>query len=251
MIARALQEWRRWTPAALTVAGIIFGLWAAIDEAAWARFANRDAAALVNGQPIARDDLDRAFVSLSSDRRTPMTAQDRARVLERLIEDELLAQRAVALGLASSDPNARKVLVRSLIDSVVLTQEPPDEAALKAYFDANPSLFVSPPLIAVAGVEGPVAGLPTTPMTLDKLKDYLGAGAEALLPLTPGQTAGPFQFAGRTFSLRVVARTGGAPLAFAAARDQVLARYQNERNGQRLRDYLDTLKRRAAIERFE
>jgi hypothetical protein len=251
MIGGLQQSWRSWAPAALTLAGIALGLWAAIEEASLTRFANRDAAALVNGQPIPREDVDRAFVSLSSDRRTPMTAEDRARVLERLIEDELLAQRAVAMGLASSDPNARKVLVRSLIDSIVLTQEPLNDMALEAFYNANQNLFVSPPMLSVAGAEGPVPGLPSTPMTVDKLKDYLGAGAEALLPLSPGQTAGPFKFAGQSFTLRVSARSGGAPLTFAEARPQVAARAQAERDGRRLRDYLDGLKRRAAIERFE
>jgi hypothetical protein len=106
-------------------------------------------------------------------------------------------------------------------------------------------------MLSVEGVEGPVPGLPSTPMTIDKLKDYLGAGAEALLPLAPGQTAGPFKLAGQGFTLRVTARAGGEPLDFAAARAQVLARAQAERDGRRLRDYLDGLKRRAAIERFE
>lgn len=251
MIPNLLQRWRSWTPPALTVVGIVLGLWAAIDEAKLTRFAHRDAAALVNGQPISRDDVDRAFVSLSTDRRTPLTQDDRAKVLERLIEDELLAQRAVALGLASSDPNARKVLVRSLIDSIVLTQEPLAEADLRRFYEANRSVFVSPPVLTVTGVEGAVPGLPATGMTIDKLKDYVGAGAEALLPLDVGQTAGPFRFAGQSFTLRVVAREGGAPLDYTAAREQVLARAQTERDGKRLRDYLEGLKRRAAIERFE
>jgi hypothetical protein len=243
--------WRDWLPAALTIAGLCFGTIAAIQEFRLQRLAHSDAAAFVNGQPIAQDDVERALAALGADRRAALTRADRDKVLERLIEDELLAQRAVALGLAANDPNARKVLIRGLIDSLVAAAPPPAEDDLRRYFDANANIFRGADLIAVAPAEGVVKGLPSTPMTIEKLKDYVGETAETLRDVPVGGAAGPFRFAGQEFRLRVVSRSGGARATFDASRDAVLARYVVERDGRRVRAYLDGLKRSAKIERVE
>jgi hypothetical protein len=244
-------SWRVWAPAALTIAGLCLGMAASIQEVRLQRLAHGDAAAFVNGQPIMSDDVERALASMGADRRAALTQADRRKVLERLIEDELLAQRAVALGLPVSDPNARKVLIRGLIDSLVATAPAPTGDELRRYYNANPGLFREADLISVAPEGGPVRGLPATPMTIDKLKDYLGGGAEALAAVPVGGTAGPFSFAGQSFRVRVTARIGGGSPPFDQARDAVLTQYIAVRDGQRLRSYIDSLKRTAKIERVE
>jgi hypothetical protein len=246
-----IAQWRRWAPTALTAAGLILGLVASIQEFQLQRLAHGDAVALVNGQPIARDDLDRALAAMGADRRAQLTRQDRDNVLERLIEDELLAQRAVSLGLPVSDPNARKVLIRGLVDSLVATAPEPSDDAVRAYFDANPGLFRAPDMISVAPVGEAVPGLPTTPMTVAKLKDYLGGDAEKLAALSVGATSGPFRFAGRSFEVRITARQGGDTADFTRVRDAVRARLIVDRDGKRLRSYIDSLKRAAKVERTE
>lgn len=246
-----IGTWRDWAPAALTVLGLALGLTASIRELNFQRLAHGDAAALVNGQPISREDVERALASVGADRRAALTRQDRDKVLERLIEDELLAQRAVSLGLASTDPNARKVLIRGLIDSLVAAAPAPSEDEMRAFFEANPDLFSGADVIAVTPVGAAVPGLPTTPMTIDKLKDYLGGDAESLRGLAAGDSAGPFKFAGQEFRLRIASRNGGAPATFETAREAVAARFIAERDGRRLRGYLESLKRAAKIERME
>lgn len=250
MILRLLADWRRWTPGALTFAGIVLGLLAAVQDLRVQSVLHGDAAAIVNGHPIMREDLERALAQVGSDRRAALTSTDRLKVLDRLIEDELLAQRAVALGLAVSDPNARKVLIRGLIDSVIAPADEPTEAELRSYFESHREMFRIPGTISVAPIPaGAAPGLPTTAMTLDKLKDYLGSDADQLAPLVQGARAGPFKFAGATFDLIVTARRGGALQTFEAARPQVLARYALDRDAQRVRNYLEGLKRAAKIER--
>lgn len=244
-----MPSWRNWAPAALTIAGLGLGLAAAIQDIHLQKLSHPDAAAFVNGQPIAEDDLERALASMGSDRRAALTREDRNRVLERLIEDELLAQRAIALGLPATDPNARKVLVRGLIDSLVAAAPAPTESELRTYYEANRELFRGASMLSVSPVGAAAPGLPSTPMTIDKLKDYLGGAAEVLATTPEGGTAGPFSFAGQTFRLKVTARTGGAPQSFDQARDAVSARFTVERDGQRLRSYIDSLKRSATIER--
>jgi hypothetical protein len=246
-----IQDWRNWAPASATVAGLCLGLFAAIQEFHAQRLTHGDAAAFVNGQPIAQEDVERALASFGADKRAQLTREDQDKVLERLIEDELLAQRAISLGLPASDPAARKVLIRGLIDSLVAAAPPPTEAELRAYFEANAELFRGADMIAVAPIDSGVRGLPGSAMTIDKLKDYLGETAESLRSVAVGDVAGPFRFAGQDFTLRVVSRSGGAPATFEASREAVLARFVVERDGRRLRSYIDSLKRAAKIERVE
>lgn len=252
MTMKGMRDWRTWMPAAMTGVGIVLGLATAVQEFRLETLARRDTAAIVNGHPILREDFDRAVIQLGTDRRAQMTPEDKAKVLERLIEDELLAQRAVALGLGLSDPNARKVLVRGLIDSVVSAASDPTPTELHAYFDAHRKLFRTPDLIGVAPAAGAVApGLPTTPMTIDKLKDYLGGDAEKLLTLRLGDRTGPFRFAGATFDLVITSHQGGAQQSFEQALADVTARFAFDRDGQRLRAYIQGLKQSAKIERLE
>lgn len=246
-----IETWRIWAPSVLTVTGLGLGLIASIQEFRFQRLTHGDAAAFVNGQPIGRDDVERALASFGADKRAQLTREDRNKVLERLIEDELLAQRAVSLGLPASDPNARKVLIRGLIDSLVATAPPPTEAELRQYFEANTGLFRGAEMFVVTPIEGAARQLPSSAMTIDKLKDYLGEEAESLRGVPAGGVAGPFAFAGQEFKLRVVSRSGGATTSFDAAREAVSARYIVERDGRRLRAYLESLKRAAKIERAE
>jgi hypothetical protein len=246
-----MASWRQWFPAACTALGLALGLGAAIQDIHGLRLSHGDAAALVNGQPISQDDVERMLSAYGADRRAALTREDRDKVLERLIEDELMAQRAVALGLPSTDPNARKLVVRALIDSLSATAPEPTEAELRRYHAENAGLFRSADLISVTPVDATVRGLPATPMTIDKLKDYLGGGAEVLANIPQGGTAGPFTFAGQTFKVRVTARMGGAAQSFEAARGAVLTHFTTVRDGRRLRSYIEGLKRAAKIERFE
>src|SRR5262244_135331 len=75
--------------------------------------------ALVNREPIRTDDYLRTVQALANDKRDALTDDDRRRVLDRLIEEELLVQRGLALGLARQDRRVRSDLTSTVIDSVV------------------------------------------------------------------------------------------------------------------------------------
>ena len=74
--------------------------------------------ALVNGEPIRADDYARMVQAVANDKRDALTEADRRRVLDRLIEEELLVQRGLALGLARQDRRVRADLTTTVIDSV-------------------------------------------------------------------------------------------------------------------------------------
>ena len=105
-----------------------------------------DPVALVNGVAIPRAAHARAVAALAADSRNPVTPRRAADALERLIEEELLVQHGVSLGLVETDIAARRALVQSVL-ALALAQEAghePDEATLRRFHRENAGYFASP-----------------------------------------------------------------------------------------------------------
>src|ERR1044071_7198253 len=93
---------RRGVPRALLIAGLIGG---AAMAAAGLIGGDRKAlppqvVATVNQHPILRDAWLRAVAAVASEQNRELTADDRRHILDRLIDEELLVQQGLALGLA-------------------------------------------------------------------------------------------------------------------------------------------------------
>jgi hypothetical protein len=176
-----------------------------------------DAVAVVDGRPLARADYERRLSALASDRRGPLEESDRRRVLERMIDEELLFGRALELELPRRDPQARKDLVGAVVDLAVANAASvaPSEEELRAFYESEHDFFRSEerfrlrslwirivdPLessaaetrasLAIdalrAGEEftavvarfgdAELAPLPDAPLPLDKVIEYLGPSA--------------------------------------------------------------------------
>ncbi|MFW6027207.1 MAG: hypothetical protein ACOC91_00210, partial [bacterium] len=102
------------------------------------------AAALVNGVPVARADHRRAVEALAASKRNPLDKEDRAYALSRLIDEELLVQRSIELGLHRSDAPARKRLVAAMLEWIAAdaAEAAPDEAELRSFYEENRELFL-------------------------------------------------------------------------------------------------------------
>lgn len=121
-----------------------------------------DEIARVNGVPIARRDFARALARVEADVAGAASDAGRQHVLERLIDDELLVQRGVALGLIESDAVVRKALASAVIASVVadVSSAVPDDAELEAFYAANAAYFARPGRARIARIavrDGPDA----------------------------------------------------------------------------------------------
>jgi len=102
--------------------------------------------ARVNDTTIRAEDYLRAVAALASDRRNPLTEDDRRRVLDRLIDEELLVQHALALGLAKHDRRVRADLVSSVMGSLVATTDgfEASESELTSFYEENRDYFTRP-----------------------------------------------------------------------------------------------------------
>jgi len=241
------------------------------------------AAAVVNGIPIARADLERALEAVESDRRTASPAGEAARVLDRLIDEELLLQHAMALGLPRSDPRIRGELVRGVVDVVVAESEAeaPTDAALEAFYAIDARYFaragrrrVARYFVRGSGTEqraraGEIVralregrplvdeGDATVPvpdafLPAAKLEQYLGPTlAAAASRLMDGGVSEPILAVGGLHVLQVRGvQPAGAP-PFAEIRDVVEAEYRRRRGEEALRTYLRGLRDHATISRAD
>ncbi len=109
------------------------------------------AVAAVNGAFIERADYERLLAGLASDSRNPIDATARRHVLDRMIDEELLVQRAIDLGLVEVDRRVRAGLTSSLIASIVNDAEdrPPDPGELEAFYEAEKDFFTQPGRVRV------------------------------------------------------------------------------------------------------
>ncbi|MBM4244264.1 MAG: hypothetical protein FJ148_10665 [Deltaproteobacteria bacterium] len=110
-----------------------------------------DAVAIVGDAAVLRIDYERALSALAADRRSPLSPDDRRRVLDRLIDEELLLQRGLALGLERRDGRVRSDLVASVVESIVseaATAKPTDDD-VAAFFADNQALFRRPGRVRV------------------------------------------------------------------------------------------------------
>lgn len=243
--------------------------------------------ARVNGVPVLAETLERVLAGLAADKRTPLDAADRARVLDRLVEEELLVQRALDVGLAASEPGVRKALVAALVDSVVAEAESdePGEAELRRFFEERRGYFGAGTRLhverlefraregagggvraraeaaraaleageAVAGVRArladePVLPLPGVPLPPSSLREYLGREPlDALLAARPGEWTGPFETEGSAALLRVVERTGAEAPEFEAVSSLVAEEWHRSASDRALREYLDWLRAEADV----
>lgn len=264
-------------------AGATLGLLAALAIALGAgppRGVPADAVAVVGETPISREDLARALSAMEADKRNPLTDEDRAMALRRLIEEEALVQRGVALGVAGEDPSVRKAIVQAMVQfatSQALTEKP-TEAELRAFYAERPALFASAPQMRVAAVAAPAADsqrvgrlrdavaagqtlpqaaralgeelapVPDRLLSPDDLRTYLGpTPAQAAIRLAPGQIAGPIEAGSAVVFVQALERIDGAPPPFETVRDVVEAEWRRQREDGALDRYLEKLRRSAEV----
>lgn len=236
------------------------------------------AAAVVDGRPIPREAAERAVLALANDKRNPVTEADRKAALERLIEEELLVQRGVALGLSETDLAARKAIVQSVLQLAVAERvgDAPDEATLRAFHAENVGLFAQSRRTAAtlvyirrggdfarrvteaqtalrAGRAVPgdpqALELPRGPLSPSDLRTYLGADlADAASTAPVGEVIRRDADDGARL-VRVDAVTPGAVARFEDVRDAVRAEWERRADEEAVRAYIDRLKARARVTR--
>jgi parvulin-like peptidyl-prolyl isomerase len=279
-----MKSMMRPSPAMLGVlAGAVLAAVGLARTPAQATHLDGEAAARVNGVAIPRADLERALAAVATDRGAPLDPEGQRRVLDRLIDEELLVQHGLRSGMAARDPKVRADVSRAVIDWARVSDEtsaPPTEGALRAFTQERPDLFSRPPRLRVAqrffdpsatgdaearrraeaatrrwrATGDPGAGdrapvdVPAGPATPEALLRRLGPTAtRGALSLTPGEISAPLRSGAGYHVVHLVERVAAGDDADPTP-DVVLAAFTRARADARLRRLLDDLRGRARIE---
>lgn len=223
-----------WAPRWLLVAGL--GLGAAL-AAAGLRGAPGpqslppQAVARVNQHLILRDAWLRAVAAVASERRTPLTDADQRHILDRLVDEELLVQHGLALGLVESDARLRSTLVSEVILAATgAAAGELDAAVLRRFYEEHRDFFTPAGRLHVRawrlGRDGQrlpfEPAVPDAPLPIAKLESYLGPALTAKVQtLAPGQASEPIAGEGAPVVLELLEAQPGATPPFEQIRDQV------------------------------
>ncbi len=179
-----------------------------------------DVVALVNGRALRSEQYERALAALASDRREALGDTERRHVLDRMIEEELLVQRGLELGLARHDRQVRGDIVSAVIQSVVAQTEgyEPTADELDRFYRENAAYFARTPRLTVRQLlvrgpprrsaeqslaraerasrrlragdplalvlrelgDDPIAPVPSDPLPFQKLREYVGPTASRI-----------------------------------------------------------------------
>ncbi len=128
------------------LAGVAAAAWSLLGTDPTLGSLPSSAVARVNGAILFQEDHARLVAGLENDLRQPVTAEMKTRVLDRMIDEELLVQRGIELGLVESDRRIRGNITSAMIRSIVVEAEdqPPTEAELEEFYAEESSFFAQP-----------------------------------------------------------------------------------------------------------
>lgn len=242
------------------------------------------AIARVGGKIITQERYLQLLNDLATDQRAPLSAADRQFVFDRLIDEELLIQRGIELGLADSSAQIRKALAAAVIGQLTAEAEAslPDEEALRRLYGSDPEFFTSTARFRLrwlrlpasdyaaqhkaeeayrqlsngvvlaevtqsTGLE-PVPILPDALLPLSKIRDYLGpalAGQVSLLKR--GVFSKPIEDNGDLHILQLLEYRPEVLPPFEEARPVLEAEYLRRAGDEALRQYLKWLRLRSEV----
>ncbi len=243
--------------------------------------ADGNTVAAINGSVISKADYLGYLDLLGRDKRNPMSAEDRRHVLDRLIEERLLVERALNIDLPRADPRLRKSIVNTMLQTAAdeADMSGVDEQTLEAFYAGNLSYFSSPSQLAVRRMvfrgedaesraqqavsqlggqsweqlsvklaDRDILSLPSGLLPLSKLRGYIGPSmTDAAAALMPGQHSAALADQGGYVVLQLLDRRESSAAPLAEIREQVLREYERRQREQAVRDYLDMLRGEADL----
>jgi len=216
------------------------------------------AAARVNGHAISRHDLDLALEAMARDSRNPLPEDAELYALSRLIDEELLFQRALELELPRNASTIRRSVVIAMIDSIIAQADrDPTESELRTLFDTEGDRFSGETLLRIDWRSGPAdsdaltrpaAHPPDRLISASDLRRYLGEElALAALTLDINTPSDPILIGDRRHQLTLLERSEPGTPRFERHREAVEALWRERAQEEALEAYLAELRARADI----
>jgi len=239
-----------------------------------------DTLVTVNGYPITKSALRNAEKRIQSNSSDPMNPDDRELLLQRLIDDELMLQHAENLGIFTTDPGIRKLLVRSSVDSIIedSRSKPISDEQLRTFYEDHKSVFQRPSRLQlkVASFSNPemakdtrelikkevpfelalaetktgeLINIPSSLLPEHVLRRYLGSKLTAVaLSLSENQISSPITIDEFTYLIYLLAKEPEQQLSFDDSYLQVNSEYRSRNRQNALTSALIQLRKDADIQ---
>ncbi len=238
-----------------------------------------DTVVLVNQQPVTESALQVAR-QRSGRFMVNVPVQDRDKqLLQRLIDDELILQRAEELGILQADPGIRKLLARSAIDTVVRESQAVliKEPELIAFYNDHQAVFQQPQRITLQAAQfddvemanisrnavllgdslkktislggGKILPIPVSPLPKHMLIRYLGISLTDLaLGLSATLISQPIVQGDNIYLLQVIENQPATLMPFEQVRETVMTELVSRQRRDSLTTTLEELKQTASIQ---
>ena len=232
---------------------------------------------LVNQKPITK-----ATLTVARQRSTVLTndtQQQDPLLIQRLIDDELILQRAESLGVLEADPGIRKLLARSAINKINTESQslPISESQLRDFYDNHQAVFQTPARFAVqaarfltaeeamtarrqilagsrlsetvSSADGAVLmEMPRSLLPTHMLRRYLGTGlTDAILQLDQERLSQPIAQDGGLYLLHLLKQQPSQVIPFQQAQSDVIIEFRSRQRQSALLEALVLYKERADI----
>jgi parvulin-like peptidyl-prolyl isomerase len=232
---------------------------------------------LVNQKPITK-----ATLTVARQRSSALTndiQQQDPLLIQRLIDDELILQRAESLGVLEADPGIRKLLARSTINKINTESQslPISESQLRDFYDNHQAVFQTPARFAVqaarfltaeeamtarrqilagsrlsetvSSADGAVLmEMPRSLLPTHMLRRYLGTGlTNAILQLDQERLSPPIAQDGGLYLLHLLKQQPSQVIPFQQAQSDIIIEFRSRQRQSALLEALVLYKERADI----
>lgn len=212
----------------------------------------QQAVARVGQRLILRDEWLRAVAAAVAERKTELTREQQAQILQRLIDEELLVQHGLDLGLVQSDQRLRGQLVSEVVFAATAarSEKEPDESELRRFYSAQEELFQTSARVRLAvwqiNAEGQRSALPDMiPDALlppAKIQNYLGSEIARLATTLPVQAESEtLSLDDRKVVITILERQDAISPSFESVRDLVRAEWLRRSDEAAVRELLAEL----------
>jgi parvulin-like peptidyl-prolyl isomerase len=223
--------------------------------------------------------------SLAREKRNPLEGADQRHVLTRMIDEQLLLDRGIELGLPYSSGPVRTLIVQQVMQAVLAdaSSEEPTDSDLEQFYRDNQAYFAKPARTQLRRLlfrdrDGLAANelalharqaleqgasfdevrdryatqdllpLPDEPLPDHKLLQYLGHSVNEVVKTLPaGTVSQPIHSGANQVVVQILQKQPPEVPPFGRVRDRVAAEYSRRRGDEAIADYLQELHRQTDI----
>jgi len=238
----------------------------------------------VNGEAIVRSEVERVAEAIRVDLKTPQPEEEvMSRALERLIDEELLVQHGLALGLPAKDRTLRNALAAAVLSGLVAGAEAGaeelDEASMARlyqeegyrfrrldrlrlrvfYFEGERALIRANQAVKALGQDHkrqdinddvPVLEVPEGWLTVSKLRDYFRSEVVVeVKKMRAGDVGEPFKEGRGWWVPLLLERREGELPPLTTVREALVVEHRRQLGERAVREFLEQGRQDAKIER--